>query len=787
MKFTLSWLKSYLETSASLEEISTSLTALGLEVEGIEDPATTLKPFIVAEVMEAVTHPNADKLRVCKVNNGKEILQIVCGAPNARAGIKVALASIGTVIPTNGLKIKQSKIRDVESNGMLCSATELGIGEDSAGIIELPASATVGDSIVGVLGLDDPIIEIAITPNRADCLGVRGVARDLAAAGLGTLKPLPAPTWSGNGESKITVSIADAGCHEFIGCTISGVKNAESPAWMQQRLKAIGLRPISALVDITNYFSYDLGRPLHVYDVRKLRGNIVVRASKSGESFVALNDKTYTLDDNAVAITDDSGVIGLGGIMGGSTTGCDETTTDVFLECAYFEPLRIARTGRDLQILSDARYRFERGVDAMFVEEGANRAVAMILELCGGNASQLTHAGKSPYTPRQITYRVNRINQFAGFEIAEAEQKRILIALGFTLQGETATPPSWRADVEGEADLAEEILRVYGYDNVPVAALPKPASLNTEYKTAAQSRQPAIRQTLAMRGLMEGCHWSFVSEKQAKLFGWNDAGLKLVNPISADLDTMRPSLLPQLIEAISRNTARSQRNFGLFELGLQFPSLKQQQLIAAGIRVGLAAPKNHFHTERPADVFDAKADAIAAIEATGFDASSLQINTPAPAWYHPGRSGSLMLGKQVIAHFGELHPAVLKTLDAPEHLVAFEVFVENIPLPKKKSSTKPALEISDFQPSLRDFAFVVDEKLAANDLLKAVKGVDKTLIRNVQLFDVYQGKGVEAGKKSLALTVTLQANDRTLSEQDLEDTSKKIIASAAKLGATLRA
>lgn len=787
MKFTLSWLKSHLETSATLEEISVSLTALGLEVEGIEDPATTLKPFIVAEVLEAVTHPNADKLRVCKVNNGKEVLQIVCGAPNARAGIKVALASIGTVIPTNGLKIKQSKIREVESCGMLCSATELGIGEDSAGIIELPASATVGESIAPVLGLDDPIIEIAITPNRADCLGVRGVARDLAAAGLGTFKPLAAPTWNGTGDSKITVSISDAGCYEFIGCTISGVKNAESPAWMQQRLKAIGLRPISVLVDITNYFSYDLGRPLHVYDVKKLRGNIAVRSSKAGESFLALNDKTYTLDDSAVAITDDSGVIGLGGIMGGASTGCDETTTDVFLECAYFEPLRIARTGRDLQILSDARYRFERGVDAAFVEEGASRAVAMILELCGGTPSKLTHAGKSPYKPRSITYRPARINQFAGFDIASEEQKRILAALGFTLQGETITPPSWRADVEGEADLAEEILRVYGYDNVPVAALPKPASLHTEYKTVAQSRQPAIRQTLAMRGLMEGCHWSFVSEKQAKLFGWSDAALKLVNPISADLDTMRPSLLPQLIEAISRNTARSQRNFGLFELGLQFSSLKQQQLIAAGIRVGLAAPKNHFHTERPADVFDVKADAIAAIEATGFDTASLQINTPAPAWYHPGRSGSFMLGKQFIAHFGELHPALLKTLDAPERLVAFEVFVENIPLPKKKSATKPALEISDFQPSLRDFAFVVDEKLAANDLLKAVKSVDKNLIRTVQLFDVYQGKGVENGKKSLALTVTLQANDRTLSEQDLEDTSKKIIASAAKLGAVLRA
>lgn len=789
MKFTLSWLKEHLETNASVEEISIALTSLGLEVEGIADPSATLKPFIVAEIQEAVQHPNADKLRVCKVNNGSQVLQIVCGAPNARAGIKVALASIGTVIPTNDLKIKQSKIRDVESNGMLCSATELGLGTDSAGIIELPADAKLGESIVGVLGLNDPIFEIAITPNRADCLGVRGVARDLAAKGIGTLKPLAAPKIAFSGASKITVKIEDNGCNEFIGCTISGVKNGDSPEWMQRRLQAIGLRPISALVDITNYFSYDLGRPLHVYDVKKLQGNLTVRASKKGEKFLALNDKEYTLEDNAIAICDNSGVIGLGGIMGGSSTGCDETTTDVFLEVAYFDPFRIARTGRDLSILSDARYRFERGVDPAFLQEGATHAVALIQQLCGGTASELTSAGKAKTWQRNVAFRPAKIEKLAGFAITADEQKRILTALGFTLSGETAMPPSWREDIDGEADLAEEVLRVLGYDAIPVTPLPKPSNLTFSGKTPAQARQNPIRYTLSTRGLTETCNWSFTAEDLAKKFGWNNPSLKLANPISADLDTMRPSLLPNLIEAAKRNTARSQREVALFELGLQFSGIgaDKQHTMASGIRCGIHTSKSPLQTERNADAFDAKADAIAAIEATGFDASSLQIETPAAAWYHPGRSGCFKLGKQVIAYFGELHPALLMELDAPERITAFEVFVDHIPLPKKKTSTRPALEVSDYQPVERDFAFVVDEKLAAGELLRSVRASEKQLIRQVNLFDVYQGKGVENGKKSLALTVTLQANDRTLSDAEIEGVSKKIIESAGKLGAALRA
>ncbi len=789
MKFTLSWLKEHLDTSASVEEISVALTALGLEVEEVIDSSSTLKQFTVAKIEEATQHPNADKLRVCKVNTGKEILQIVCGAPNARAGIKVALASVGAVIPTNDLVIKKSKIRDVESNGMLCSARELGLGDDHAGIIELPEDAPLGESIVSILGLDDPVFDIAITPNRADCLGVRGVARDLAAAGLGVLKPLTQPSWKASGESKISVKIENRSCREFIGCTITGVKNGPSPEWMQRRLKAIGLRPISALVDITNYFCFDLGRPLHVYDVSKLSGDIKVRSSKTGESLAALNDKSYTLEEGMIAITDASGVIGLGGVIGGISTGCDENTTAVFLECAYFDATAIAKTGRTLQINSDARYRFERGVDPAFLEQGSTLAVQMILDLCGGTASNLTRAGEAPLWQRKISYNSSNVNKLAGFEIVETRQKQLLEALGFVVNTNEVSPPSWRADVEGEADLAEEILRVIGYDAIPVTPLPKPAILKYQPKTAAQLRHVPIRANLAMRGLSETCTWSFLAEETAKLFGGVDTSLKLANPISSDLDIMRPSLLPNLIDAAKRNIARSQHRIGIFELGLQFSGIgtDKQHLMASGVRCGLLQPKNHYHSERASDAFDAKADAIAAIEATGFDASSLQFHANAPAWYHPGRSGSLMLGKQAIAYFGELHPALLQRMDAPARIAGFEVFVDHIPLPKRKTSTRPALEASDYQPVERDFAFLVDEKLPANDLLRAVRASEKTLIKALYLFDVYQGKGVEPGKKSLALTLTLQASDRTLSEQDLEAVSKRIIESAAKIGAVLRA
>jgi phenylalanyl-tRNA synthetase beta chain len=800
MKFTLNWLKDHLETTATVEEISVALTALGLEVEEIIDHAAALQPFIVAEIKEAVTHPNADRLRVCQVYNGTEMLQVVCGAPNARAGIKVALAQVGVVIPTNQLVIRQSKIREVESCGMLCSATELGLGTDSEGIIELAADAVVGESIVKTLMLDDPVFHIAITPNRPDCLGVRGVARDLAAAGIGTLKPLKKTQWQAVGDSTITVILDDVGCPEFIGCHLQNVSNAPSPAWLQQRLKAIGLRPISALVDITNYVSFDLARPLHVYDAAKLRGNLRVRASRAGEQLAALNDKLYDLPNNAVAIADDSGVIGLGGIIGGTSTACDLNTTEVFLEVAMFDPARIARTGRDLQIISDARYRFERGIDPAFLEEAAHLAVQMIVELCGGTASALTHAGQTQPWQRNIPFNAEKINHLAGFEISAARQCQILNQLGFTFAADnrSLTPPSWRADVEGEADVAEEILRVFGYDNIPVQYLQKPDSLKLQYQTPLQQAQAIIRKTLALRGLTETCTWSFLSSHTAKLFGGSEeATLKLANPISSDLDQMRPSLLPNLIDAATRNAARSQRNLALFEQGLQFSGLGMagQQQMAAGLRVGQIVPRSSFHTERAVDVFDAKADALAVIEATGFDAAALQIHAVAPAWYHPNRAGSLMLGKQVIAVFGELHPALLKAMDAPERMVGFEVFLEKIPqinpqktpqAAKRKTTTRPALEVSDYQPIERDFAFVVDAELPAQDLLRSVKNSDKTLIQSATIFDIYQGKGVAEGKKSLALTVTAQAKDKTLNEQEIDLLSKKIVDAAMKLGAVLR-
>jgi phenylalanyl-tRNA synthetase beta chain len=788
MKFTLNWLKDHLDTNATLAEISTKLTAIGLEVEEIIDTAETLKPFTVAEILEAQQHPDADKLRVCKVNTGKDVLQIVCGAPNARAGIKVALASVGTVIPTNQLQIRASKIRGVESNGMLCSARELGLGNDHEGIIELPATAPLGESIVGVLGLDDPVIHINLTPNRPDCLGVRGIARDLAATGIGTLKPLKTPAWNGKGTSAISVALEEKGCHQFIGCHLRGVKNGPSPEWLQQRLRAIGLRPISALVDVTNYFSVDLCRPLHVYDANKLQGGIVVRSTREGESFAALNDKTYTVGADHVGITDGSGLIGLGGIIGGTSTGCDESTSDVFLECAYFEPSRIAATGRALQIDSDARYRFERGVDPAFLEQGAKLAVQMILDLCGGEASELVMAGKATDWQRNLPFDPEAINRLSGVPLSREQQQAILTSLGFEVKGDSATPPSWRGDIEGTADLAEEVLRIHGFDNIPVTSLEKLPQLTGTMLTPMQRRTSAVRRILAARGMHEVQSWSFMASPHAALFGGQDSALELMNPISSELDTMRPSILPNLIQAASRNAARSFPNQRLFEIGIQFSGLGEtgQHLMATALRAGNAQDKSPLSDARAHDALDAKADALAIIDASDFDSSQLQIKREAPAWYHPGRSGSLCMGKQIIATFGEIHPAVLKSLDAPERMVGCEVFLAAIPVPKRKGTAKAAYMPSDYQAVTRDFAFIVDAALPANDLIRAVAAGDKKLIRDVTLFDLYQGKGVADGKKSLAVTVTLQAQDRTLSEADIETASKGILQQATKIGATLR-
>ena len=788
MKFTVNWLKDYLETKASVEEISETLTAIGLEVESLEDPAAELAAFTVAEIQEAEKHPNADKLQVCKVNTGDKVLQIVCGAPNARAGIKVALATEGAIIPGGGFKIKKSKIRDVESNGMLCSAKELNLGEDHAGIIELPQEAVLGEPIAKVLGMDDVVIDIAITPNRGDCLGVYGIARDLAAAGLGSLKEASGVRRQASVPPRGSVQIDDSGCAQFTYATLHDVENGESPQWLQQRLKAIGLRPISKLVDVTNYISVDLCRPLHVYDLDKLQGDITVRTGKAGESFEALNDKQVTLEGGEIAISDDSGVIGLGGIIGGSSTACDENTKNVLLEVAWFDPIRIATTGRKLEIITDARYRFERTVDPTFLEAGAQAAIAMIHDLCGGTSSEIATTGEPIDWPREIAFDAEKINQRVGLEVPATKQKEILESLGFAFNGATVTPPPWRPDVEGSADLSEEIARIVGYDSIPVLALDKPATL-TNPRSAMQERVIAAKQALAENGLRESVHWSFISSDVAPLFGGAPEALKLLNPISSELDQMRPSLLPHLIEAVGRNDDRGLAQSKLFEAGLQFEALgeKGQQQMASGVFAAEYAGKNLRGHARSADIYDAKAAIEAVIIAAGFDASRLQLQAQAPDWYHPGKSGSYKLGKQVIAQFGEIHPRVLKQLDVGEGVIGFEIFLEKIPFAKKKTASRPPFVTSEFQSVQRDFAFVVKEEVAAGDILRAAKKADDKLVQKVELFDVYQGKGLAEDEKSLAISITLQAMDRTLTDKEIEAVATQVIANAEKNGAKLRA
>lgn len=798
MKFTLNWLKDHLDTTASLEDIAKALTACGLEVEGVTDRSKDLAPFTVAKILHAEKHPEADKLRVCRVQADTGELQIVCGAPNARAGIIVALAKEGAVIPGNGMVIKKSKIRGVESQGMLCSLEELAVPGDSEGIVELPESAKVGDSVAAALGLNDPVIEIAITPNRADCLGVRGVARDLAAAGLGTLKALDVPQAAGSAASPVAVNITDAQCLQFIGCYISGVTNGESPDWLKQRLAAIGQRSISALVDITNYLTFDLGRPLHVYDVKALKGGLTVRESKAGEVLKALNGEEYTLPAGLCVIADEAGAQALGGVIGGEPTGCTGSTTEVFLEVALFNPVAVAKAGRMLQIDSDARYRFERGVDVAFLEDGAQLALAMIQKLCGGTAGQLVKAGGMPAWQRKLPLRQARVAELGGVSLPEAKIEAILTALGFacekTVGGWNVTPPSWRGDVDGEADLVEEVLRIHGYDNIPATSLPGVATLSKAAYSPMQRRAHIAKRALAGRGMMELCSWSFLPQAQAVAFGGGSEALKLLNPISAELDAMRPCLLPNLLEAAKKNANRGFTATQLFEVGLQFHDISPtgQKLVAAAIRCGQAGEPRYGaegfkQEERGVDAFDAKADALALLAAMGMHKADI-VTTNLPAWYHPGRSGALTLGgKQVMGYFGELHPGLLAQLDVKGPVAAFELFLEAIPLPRAKGKAKPALKVSDFQAVGRDFAFVVDAGVSAADISKAIAAAEKQLITAIEIFDVYSGKGVEPGKKSVAVKVTLQAPDRTLSEADINAASAAIVAAASKaFGGQLR-
>ncbi|MFZ4124981.1 MAG: phenylalanine--tRNA ligase subunit beta [Rickettsiales bacterium] len=785
MKFAYSTLKRFLETDASLEQICKTATMIGLELEGIEDKSEQLKPFVVAEILEATKHPNADKLQVCKVKTATGDLQIVCGAPNARAGIKVALANVGVTIPNGNFEIKKAKVRDVESQGMLCSADELGLGGDSAGIIELPLDAKIGDSIVDVLGLNDPIIDLNITANRGDCMGVMGIARDIAATGIGKFVTQQPEAFS-EGSETYPITIEDTeGCPAFRGRMIRGVKNGQSPAWLQHTLTAAGMRPISVLVDITNYLTLVYGRPAHVYDLKKLKGTLRVRKAKDGETFEALNDKTYSLNTQCCVIADDSGVIGLGGIMGGKSTAVDENTTDVLLEIALFNPLRIAKSGRALQIDSDARSRFERGVPSKGLEPGDIGATSMILALAGGKAEESNFVGALPEHVAPIAFDAKAINALGGTNIAEAEMVKILSSLGFEINGGNVTVPTWRHDVTMLADLAEEVLRIHGYDNIPAVSLPKATSVSKPAVNTAQQRLSTLRRAAASRGLHETHSWGFVSDAQAKAFGGQAEELRLLNPISADLSIMRPNLLPHLIDAVKRNAARGQNSIAIFEAGATFQNITPtgQKNVVAGVRAGLRHGFSHLGSPN-ADVLDVKGDVFALLEAAGYDASKLTVTRDVPAWYHPGRAGAIAMGKNVLATFGELHPATLKALDCDVKVMAFELHVDAIPLPK--AAKRKALTVSDFQPVTRDFAFMVDSTVLSSFLVAAIAKAEKVLIRDIAIFDVYEGNKLPEGKKSIAVSVTLQADDRTLTDAEIEKTSQAIITAAMGIGATLR-
>ncbi len=793
MKFTLNWLKGHLDTSASLDEITTQLTSLGLELESVEDPAKMFEAFKVAYVEKAEKHPDADRLKVLIVDTGKEKVNVVCGAPNARQGMKGIFAPDGSFIPGTGTTLKKGLIRGQESNGMMVSEREMGLSEAHDGIIEVDEKYPLGTPFADIYNLNDPVIDISVTPNRADCAGVRGVARDLAATGIGTLIPYRKnEPVKGTFKSPITVSIEDKqGCPMFVGRYVKGVKNGPSPEWMQARLKAIGLRPISALVDITNYITMDLCRPLHVFDADKVKGNIKVRAAKKGETIEALNDKTYTLDETIVAVCDDNGAEAIGGIMGGKASSVSETTTNVFIECAYFDPYRIAKAGRALDIISDARYRLERGVDPTFMIEAMEIATNLVIELCGGEASEIVVAGEEPQWKRTIEFNPAFTKQLAGIDIPEEKQVLILKSLGFIVDGTKVTPPAWRADIEGKADLVEEIARVYGYDNIPAAQVRSEGAVSGGAETENFARSRKARSALSSRGLYECVTWSFMKRETAKLFGSNDnPALALTNPISSELTQMRPSIIPNLIDAAQKNADKGYGNTSLFEVGPAFSSAKVdgQKTVAAGIRFGAKGSRHWSGNEasRSVDAIDAKADAIAALEASGAPVANLQVSRDAPDYYHPGRSGSLRLGANVLAYFGEIHPAVLDDMKVKGPVAAFEAFLNNAPAPKKKGSARSLLQLSPFQPVQRDFAFVIDDKLDADAIIKATRSADK-MITAVEIFDIYKGKGVEDGKKSVAINVIIQPNDKTLSDAEIETIAKKIIETViAKCGAILR-
>ncbi len=805
MKFTLSWLFDHLETTAPLDDILYALTDLGLEVEGVSDPAATLGAFRICRVIEAVPHPNADRLRLCRVatypggpGTAMQEVQVVCGAPNARTGLVGVFAPVGTYVPGTGVDLKPGVIRGVESNGMLCSEREMELSDDHDGIIDLPDDAPLGARFIDYKGLNDPMIHIKVTPNRPDALGVRGIARDLAARGLGTLKPLPIPTIKGGFASPVQVAI-DAGlrakgCPHFAGRTITGVTNGPSPAWLQARLRAIGLRPISVLVDITNFFTFALNRPLHVFDVAKVHGPLRIHAAAGGETLLALDGKTYTLAAGQMVISDDNGPESLAGIMGGQASGCSDATTDIFLESAWWDPITIAATGRALKINSDARYRFERGVDPAFTLPGLDLATQMILDLCGGQASDVMQDGAPVDTTRAYRLDTARVSSLVGMDIPADVQRASLAALGFTLQGDMATPPTWRPDILGEADLVEEVARIASLSKLVGKPL---ARVNTGVPrpilTPAQVRERTARRTLAALGYNECVTYSFIDAADAALFGGGTDALRVDNPISSEMSHLRPDLLPGLLRAAARNQARGFADMALTEVGPVFSGGEpgDQHLQATGLLIGATAPRDPFASRRMVDVFDAKADAEAVLAAIGAPAR-VQITRKAAGWWHPGRAGVVGLGPNQLATYGEVHPRVLAAMGVKGPAVAFTILIGNVPLPRAKTPTRPALTISDLQAVERDFAFVVDAGVEALTLVNAATGADKALIAGVRVFDAFSGEKAAAqmgaGKKSLAITVRLQPTDQTLTEAEIEAVSARIIGKVTKAtGGVLRA
>ncbi|WP_312222133.1 phenylalanine--tRNA ligase subunit beta [Rhizobium rhizoryzae] len=808
MKFTLSWLKEHLDINASLEEVCERLTAIGLEVEDVDDRAA-YKPFVIAKVVSAEKHPSADRLKVLMVDTGDgKPVQVVCGAPNARAGLVGALARPGTYVPGIDVTLAVGNIRGVESHGMMCSEKELNISDNHDGIIDLPEDAPVGQTFASFAGLDDPVIEINLTPNRPDCTSVFGIARDLAASGLGTLKQPKAPSFKVEGETPVEVSIDlddESLCPGFALRLVRGVKNGPSPAWMQQRLKAIGLRPINALVDITNYMTFDQGRPMHVFDAAKVKGNLTVRRATEGEEILALDTRTYKLSSNNVIIADDNGVESIGGIMGGEHSGCDENTVDVLIESALWDPINIAKSGRALGIITDARYRFERGVDPEYMMPGLERTTELVLELCGGTAAKARVSGYKGHDRKLVDFPFSEVKRLTGLNVSVEESRQILTGLGFEiLSGDEervqVAVPSWRPDVDGKADLVEEVMRVHGVDNIKPEPLAAKDTVNARILTTLQIRTRVAKRALASRGMLEAVTWSFIPEDQAKLFGGGSPALKLVNPIAADMSDMRPSLLPGLLTAAQRNADKGYGDVAIFEVSGTYEgdTPEKQRRVAGGIRRGTASLSGSGRLwsnaakggGKPVDVFDAKADALAVLEACGMPMANVQVEQGGPSWYHPGRSGTIKMGpKVVLGHFGEFHPNTLSALDVSGALAGFEVYLDVMPEPKKKATrTKAALELSPFQMVKRDFAFVVEKAVDAGSIIKAATSADRKLITGVNVFDVFEGASLGEGKKSIAIEVLIQPTDKTLTDEDFDALTKKIVGNVEKTtGGVLRA